>query len=129
MKTKLVEKGNIDYLLDLSKKFKINNTLNTDYYSNIIEFYEHKELIGFINYLKFPSINHYNNFIRSIYVIDDKYLDSVIKKFIEIVKNKYGFVYTSIYNNEYNDLIIDTLLANNFEKNDVIPKNIYLKMK
>ena len=87
IKAKLLTEKEMDfnYLIKIFQKFKINKTLDVDYYKNAVEIYdENNELIGFINYkianLWDQKTNkiYERSLIRSIHYIDLKYLDIII---------------------------------------------------
>ena len=129
IKAKLLTEKEMDfnYLIKIFQKFKINKTLDVDYYKNAVEIYdENNELIGFINYKIANLWNQKTNkiyersFIRSIHYIDLKYLDVIIKKMQEILKNKYLYIYTDITSNVYDDNIINALKSNNFEGDEFV---------
>lgn len=125
LKAKLIKKPNIINLIKIYQIFNIDDNINIDNYKNIIEFYEDNQLIGFINFIEIVYLEYTKTFIKSINVIDKKYLDYVIKKMIIIMrKNKYTYTHLDSENKSYDKNTIEILKLNNFVGDDFLFLNL-----
>ena len=95
LKAKLINNTDIGNIFKLSDKFDIaKNGLKIDDYQNIIEFYdEDNNIVGFVNFIESVYLEYTKTYIKSIHFIDKKYLDLIIKKMINVMKNIYIYIY------------------------------------
>ena len=123
LKAKLI--NNID-IFKLSDKFDVaKNGLKIDDYKNIIEFYdEDNKIVGFVNFIESVYLEYTKTYIKSIYFVDKKYLDLIIKKMINVMKKKYIYTYLDSENKSYDDNIINILKLNNFIGDDFLFLNL-----
>ncbi len=113
-----------EYILNIIKRFNITTILNHEDNQSIIEFYDtNKIIIGFINYEEIPNNNVYNGnnlLIKSIYYLDDKYLDAMIKKLVKKTYRKFICIYININDKLLDENIIFALKKNNFKGNNTL---------
>ncbi len=120
LKIKKIEKPNLDLLLSLARKFNFDN-INMSYYESIFEFYDMKNMIGFINYCILPSILGKNRvYIRDLYYVDNKYIDHIIKSLCLYCKNKNLTIKTTLDTNKYTEECKKAFYDNNFKGDDII---------
>ena len=120
LKIKNIKNDSAEYVLKLMQTFNIKDTLNTKHVTNIMEFYDDNKLIGIINYLYYVVLDYKKLYIRNIYYINEKYLDTMIKQFIIKSKKIYGSIFTNRNHGNFDKKVIETLLNNKFFGDDYI---------
>lgn len=120
LKTKNIKNDSTSYILKLMQTFNIKETLNVKYITNLMEFYDNDILIGVINYMFYPVLDYEKLYIRNIYFTNEIYLDEMIKIFITKMKKIYNSIFTNINHGNFNKIIIQTLLNNNFYGDEYI---------
>jgi hypothetical protein len=120
MKSKLLKNPDIDEILKISRIFNLESPIKISEYKNIIVFYnDNDELIGFVNYVENHYLNFTKSFINMIYFVENTYLDSMIKRMIEQMKQK-GYSYIILDTDLFDGYIIDVIKSNNFVGDDYL---------
>ena len=119
IKIKKTEKPNVDLLLNLFRKFEIDN-INISYFENLFEFYEDKNLIGFINYIILPAMKGFNRvYIRDLMCIDNNYIDKIIKTLCSYCKKNKLTIRTSVdtktFSKDYEQILYNNGFTGNHE--------------
>ncbi len=120
LKNKNIKNDSSVYMLKLVQTFNIKETLNVKHLANIMEFYDGDKFIGIINYMFYQVLDFKKLYIRNIYFVNEKYLDSMIKIFVSKMKNIYNSIFTNVKHNNFDNKTIETLLNNNFQGDEYI---------
>ena len=119
---KEVNKAKLEKLLQLATIFNIAS-IDTQYYKNILEFYENDKIIGFVNYCINPSMGRRDNlFIRNLYYNDSNILNNIVVSLCNYCKSKNLIIITTLDNKEkkFTDECITAFYNNNFTGKNII---------
>ncbi len=119
---KEVNKAKLEKLLQLATIFNIAS-IDTQYYKNILEFYENDKIVGFVNYCINPSMGSRDNlFIRNLYYSDSNILNNIVVSLCNYCKSKNLIIITTLDNKEkkFTDECITAFYNNNFTGKNII---------